>query len=44
MQARRAADVGSHANRHNTETPVQAHVCHIAHAGSQQSSHRLTQE
>ena len=44
MQARCAADVGSHANRYNSETPVQAFVCHIARARSQQFSQRLTQE
>ena len=37
MQAPRAADVGSHATcGHNTETPVQAYVCHTARARSQQ--------
>ena len=43
MQAPRARDIGSHANRYNTETPVQAYVCHIAHARSQQLSQRLAQ-
>ena len=44
MQARRAAGVGSHSNRHNTETPVKAYVSHIARAWAQKLSQRLAQE